>query len=582
MNFIDILTLGITTELDVLKRDTQRNSFFLYQHKGVFYADNTRIGNNNQGEAEIKFINVLRKAKEDNISLVISPEYSCPKSVIDKIIKEENFQPNQGKIWSLGGESLNKDQLINLKNINNDKIHVYFEDVYSNSDKVYVDPLYYIFSGKHGGVDKLIIIIQFKSRHMGGLWSSQLEPDHLIEGNTVYIIKNNESSVRLMSFICSQAMNFNARYEDDLISKHSWIDSPYLILSLQFNADPSHMEFIAFKKFVLSRQKRELITLNWGLETTFQDGGPLYRDMNAPRSAIYFRTSDTNLDYEPSKILENHAKGLYFLQIQRDKRVYFLNRSVELFKVNNKSVDISDGVDQQQRREGPSVSNIYIFDVSFNLERIETVSDNHIDFFRERGIKNAYLLDSTKSIVDKERLLNISNGKVKGKEKSNWSDVIHLNSFILEESTECNNRLTYIEDSYPNSESVRRNNFSIIYELDQKIIPNKALYPHSIKHLAENNVSLAFSKDAKKFAYKYNLVKSDGEIAKATLCYVGNFIAIEAVNKIYGELQKIFDEESSGKDTIVVFYKNGDDILHKSNTNAGSITDIPKDESSIS
>ena len=39
MNFIDITTLAISTELDVLKRDTQRNSLLLYQHKGDFFAD---------------------------------------------------------------------------------------------------------------------------------------------------------------------------------------------------------------------------------------------------------------------------------------------------------------------------------------------------------------------------------------------------------------------------------------------------------------------------------------------------------------------------------------------------------------
>src|SRR5690606_41794186 len=99
MNFVDISTLNIEIELDVLKRDTQRNSFFLYQHKGIFFADNTRIGNNNQEEAITKFRNVLGKAKDDNIALVLSPEYSCPKNIIDEIIQNEAMRPPQGKIW---------------------------------------------------------------------------------------------------------------------------------------------------------------------------------------------------------------------------------------------------------------------------------------------------------------------------------------------------------------------------------------------------------------------------------------------------------------------------------------------------
>ncbi|MGB5988391.1 MAG: hypothetical protein WBG43_01420 [Marinifilaceae bacterium] len=263
MNFQDISNLNITTELDILKRDTQCNSFFLYQHKGVFFADNTRIGNNDQDEAKSKFLNVLTKAKEENIAIVLSPEYSCPKSVIEEIIADDNLKPSVRKIWALGGESLNVEELNYLRTLDDENIHIHFEDCYSNSDKNYVDPLYYIFRGMYEGVEKLIVLIQFKSRHMGGLRSSQLEPENLIEGENVYIIKNNQSSIRLISLICSQAMNLNAAFEPELVTNHNWTDSPYLILSLQYNPNPSHNDFIAFKKFVLEKEKRELITLNW-------------------------------------------------------------------------------------------------------------------------------------------------------------------------------------------------------------------------------------------------------------------------------------------------------------------------------
>lgn len=581
MNFIDISTLNITTELEVLERDTQRNSFFLYQHKGVFFADNNRIGNNDQDEAETKFIKVLTKAKEDNIALVLSPEYSCPKSVIDQIIINKDLQPAQNKIWTLGGESLNKEELNNLRAINVENIYIHFEDCYNNSDKNYVDPLYYIFQGQHNGINKLIILVQFKSRHMGGLRSSQLEANNLIEGENVYIIKNNQNSVRLMSFICSQAMNFNATYEQSLVDNHSWIDLPFLILSLQFNPNPSHDDFIAFKKYVLKREKRELITLNWGKGTTFVNGRFLYQDTNTPRSGIYFKTTDTDLDYDPTKILSHHNKGFYFLQILRNKRVYFLNGSIELFKIDNKSVSIADAEEVQQRREGPSVSNIYAFDPNLNLEEVENISDKHIQFLKDNAITNTYLLSNDKSIIDKERLLNISTGRVKGKEKNKWADVIHLDSFKLNESDECNNRLTYIEDTYPSSQVVRSMNCSNIFELDMNIIPTTEVYPHSIKHLTDNNISLAFAQNATAFSYKYNIVNGNGNIEKATICYVGSAVPIEIVNKAYDELQNLFDEDSPGKNTIVVFYKRGNDILNKSNPDAGSIIDIPNNNSSI-
>jgi hypothetical protein len=582
MNFTDISNLNITTELEILKRDTQPYSSYLYQHKGVFYADNTRIGNNDPEEAMTKFINVLTKAKDENISLVLSPEYSCPKLVIDEIIANPDLQPSQQKLWALGGESLNKEELKYFRDLQNENIHIHFEDCYSTSDKKYVDPLYYIFKGQHDDIDKLIILIQFKTRHMGGLWKSQIEPDNLIEGNTIYIIKNNDQSVRLISLICSEAMNFTAQHEQQLVQAHNWLDSPYLLLSLQFNPNPSHTNFIAFKQFALSKERRELITLNWGFSTTIHGKGALYEETNAPRSAIYFKTSDIELDFKRNKIIHNHKKGLYFLQVKRDKRVYFLNREIELFKIHNKSVHISDGTDEQKRREGPSCTNVYYFDKNLNLiEFTNDIPDNHIDFLIDRGVSNVYLLDSTKSVIDKEILLNISTGNVKAKEGNKWADIINLNSFSLNELDECNNRLTYIEDTYQSSENARQFFCNCIVELDQNILPKPEDYPHSIKHLKDKNISLAYANNAHTFNYKYNVINSEKKIEKATICYVGSAVSTKIVEKAYDELQNLFEEETPGKNTIVVFYKIGNLILKKSNPDAGDITKIPTNNSSI-
>ena len=51
--------LNISTDLEVLRRDTQRNSSLLYQHKGEFFADNNRIGNvdqNNAGSYKTEYV----------------------------------------------------------------------------------------------------------------------------------------------------------------------------------------------------------------------------------------------------------------------------------------------------------------------------------------------------------------------------------------------------------------------------------------------------------------------------------------------------------------------------------------------
>ena len=167
MNFIDITTLAISTELDVLKRDTQRNSLLLYQHKGDFFADGNRIGNVDQNIAQTKFLKVLEKARQDNSDLVLSPEYSCPVSIIKHIIATDDIQPLTNKIWVLGGESITKEELGHLSDTNQENVLVHFEDDVLNTNKRYLDPLYYIFRGVHNGLNKLIVLIQFKTRHMG-------------------------------------------------------------------------------------------------------------------------------------------------------------------------------------------------------------------------------------------------------------------------------------------------------------------------------------------------------------------------------------------------------------------------------
>ncbi|WP_417874014.1 hypothetical protein [Xanthomarina gelatinilytica] len=579
MNFIDISDLNISTDLDVLKRDTQRNSFLLYQHKGDFFADNNRIGNTNQEVAHTKFLKVLEKARQDNIALVLSPEYSCPKSVINLIIDNENMQPPSNKVWVLGGESINKEEIAQLLAVNQDGVFIHCEDVISNTDKSYSDPLYYIFRGVHNGLTKLIVLIQFKTRHMG-VWSGDAERNNLIEGNNIYIIKNSNTSIRLMSFICSEAMNVRAGLNQQAKNEILWDDMPFLILHPQINPDPSHQSFVDFRKFILEGEKKELVSLNWGVNTFFNGNNWYSARGNTARSGIFFKTDELN--YKNTRVIRNHTKGLYFLHINKNKFVYYFDGIPELFHIENPPVHINQGEAPQRRREGPEVIEIYCFDnatSTFNV--IKATNDNHLQFFINRGITNDFLLNADNSILDKERLINISTGKIIGKLENKWCEVIYLNSFKLKEADECNCRMTYVEDTYASSEIIRNLNCSNLIELDNTILPDKSQYPESIKNLAyQNNIILSYSQDASTYKYKYNLTNENGDIQMATVCYLGN-VSAKQVNKTYDELQKLFDEGTEGKRRVVVFYRKGTDLCSKYDDTAGSITTSSNDNSSI-
>lgn len=576
MKFIDIASLNITVELDILKRDTQRNSIFLYQHKGVFHADNERIGNNIQQEAKTKFLNILTKAKYENTSLVLSPEYSCPKSVIEEIILNADLQPSQNKIWALGGESLDKEDLAYFKNVNDESIHIHFEDCYSTSDKKYVDPLYYILRGQYNGVDKLILLIQFKTHHMG-VWSGgDVERNNLIEGNNIYIIKNSNNSIRLISFICSEAMNVRGYLTQQIKDELLWNDMPFLILHPQINPDPSHSHFIDFRKEILDNNKKEIIALNWGKETYIGTLNWYELRSNSPRSGIFFKTSELN--YSNDYITKNHKKGLYFLHINREKYVYFLNGFTDLYWIENTPVDMIGGVASQRRKEGAEAIKIFNFTNNFVLEEIANISDNHIESLKERGLTNTYLLNVEKTIIDKEKLLNISTGKIIGKEKQNWSEIIYLKSFELDESSECNNRLTYIEDSYQSSKDVRKNNCEYISKLDE-ILLDKNNYPSSIEELKHKDIFLSYPSSNSK-DYRYNLIDEGGNVKKATVCFVGSETKADA-NVIYNNIRKIFDPDSSTIRRVVVFYTVGNSIEKIFDPSANLFTETSNDPTSI-
>lgn len=581
MRFIDVHTeFNICINLNILKRDTQRHSIILYQHVGEFSANVNKIGNSNHDEALLKYTKLIEKAKTANADLLVTPEYSCPLNIIEQIIQNPLSQPNNGKIWILGGESINKEELIKIQRYNNDNITVIFDETLLEETKNFYNPLFYVFKASQNDVDKLIILIQFKTCHMGVWGGGELERNNLIQGRDIYIIKNNNSSTRLMSFICSEAMNVRQLLTPQIKIDIDWDDKPYLIVNPQINPDPSYSEFILFRHFILESEKKELISLNWGKETTF-GGQNFFKDRgNTARSGVFYKTIEN--DFSENKILNNHKKGFYYLNIPRNKHVYYINGKVELIEIACPPVSITSGVSAQVRRDGPEAINSYYFDIANNkFSQYNNISDNHITYFTNLGLTNDYFTDPNVRIIDKERLLSLSLGKIVGGLGRQWCEIGNLNSFKLKEATECNSRVTYIDDNYEDSEELRSNYVERINKLSDDILPQTSLYPDSIKDLTKKNIKLKYCDTSKNFNFKYNITDiDDTSVVKTTICYLG-VAQDNKINKIFDELQKLFEDGSQGKSRVVVFYSRENNIRSKSDPNAGSITEVPTDNSII-
>ncbi|RZJ51250.1 MAG: hypothetical protein EOO19_01190, partial [Chryseobacterium sp.] len=260
MNFIFIEQMlpGLQIDLRVLSRGTERYRMLLYQHEGVLglTEHGTKLGN--MADSTVKFRSFLDLACSEHPDLVMTPEYSCPWANIREILDDSEKWPAEGKLWALGSESITPEQLTGFAtHYRSDQIVVHYDAGIFGGNGIFLDPLVYLFKATQNNEAKLIVLVQFKTQHMGVRTGGDLERDRLIEGRQIYIIRNNADSVNLIGVICSEAMNFPAAMGMQQRLDVGWNDRPFLVLNPQVNPDPIHEDFIAFRKFVTEQERKE-------------------------------------------------------------------------------------------------------------------------------------------------------------------------------------------------------------------------------------------------------------------------------------------------------------------------------------
>src|SRR5690349_20604296 len=117
----------LTYELNVLKRDTERYKMVLYQHSGVFYYTESRIGNEKTEPATFESLfSILNEKKPD---LLLTPEYSFPLEHTLNILTSNNTRPGPGKLWAICGESITMDELAQIDAMADDDLLIYLEEL---------------------------------------------------------------------------------------------------------------------------------------------------------------------------------------------------------------------------------------------------------------------------------------------------------------------------------------------------------------------------------------------------------------------------------------------------------------------
>ncbi|RYE50473.1 MAG: hypothetical protein EOP48_19700, partial [Sphingobacteriales bacterium] len=460
---------------------------FLYQHQGILFASPVRIGNQDQDLAHNQLSSFLQLLKSRNVDLGVTPEYVVPWTVLSALLTDSEKWPTEGKIWVLGMESISKERIKEFGTQWGDEIVFHFDQRVLECNENYLNAAVYVFRAKVENEQRLIALVQFKTKHMGA-WSDDLERNYMIPGSEIYVVRNNSTSVGLFTLICSEAMNLVQDLTGAVKTKLMWDDMPYLILNPQINPGPTHKFFLDFRNTVFAAEKKEVISLNWNncSKVLKKD---LIRD-GASRSGIFMHSTDFNFDAH--RIKKNHSLGMYYFYYGKDRHAFLLDSRTHAFQIDNPPVHITGGNGAQQFRNGPEVMAAFSLKGDFSWEELKEVSDGLEHYLKDHPCNNEFLLNPKSCVLEKERLVCISSGEIPERADRTWSNVNKLSSIRLSETTEVNFRLTVTQDITTESLSKRDYYIKAVEKLNNIILKDKSLYPASLARYKEENILLGY------------------------------------------------------------------------------------------
>lgn len=581
--FIDEILVGHTINLEILRPNTTLYRASLLQHKGTFHCGDTFFGN--QADETKKFISFFQAARDNNSNLVVTPEYSCPWNAIVHLLESTETAPNIGSLWVIGCESIS---VVRIREIQDqysgeNNIEILFNDeIEAGNVGVLLDPCCYMFKAQNPeGIEKLIVLVQFKTQHMG-VWESDLEQQKLISGEHIYILRNNPDSINLLTIICSDALVFNGAA---ISAQHPgrWENLPYIILSIQMNPKPAHQGFRNFRDGILRLNNKDVISLNWSSESQASFSTTFFNRFSKSNITICTDHIKNESRDEQNLIKSNHDKGLYYALIKPNRHTFYFSADIECAVLRMRKPYAGVINPALDRRRGPTIGSVYQYNFEQNnFVEIEIIDDGLQDFLMSIGIDSNSLTGGDLDILDKERLINFSVGEIEIKNGNvQWQIVNRLQSFIMED-TEIIRRYTVTFDEDGNE--FRTTRLTKFDELNLNILNRPELFPDVIATFRDNCGEVMFLNDGS-FNYQYNLVNNDDEYA--TVAHIGNKSKGTA-QALLKKLTELFPREYRQNNRIVVWYKpNVNDydcvatpVPKISNTEPNDFTSITKTDES--
>lgn len=274
-------------------------SLLFESNRGVFCVDNQYSSN------AYSLISVTLSIKP---SLLLTPEYSFPYSILDEIINNNSKWPKKGAIWCLSMEGISLDDykifMHNEANQNCMKITCPI-----NVEKNFVNALVYLYlaydkTDYSFSAPKLIVMPQLKTQPSADKYNSH-EGLNMSLGNTIYTFYDESSNAVFASLICADLFSNTCR---DLFINRSIRE--LILFNPQLTFTFLHEAFKHALTHLLDyrNSKTIIISLNWASGTNV--------DIN-PKPVIYHGFSAIFINpvgnyINEGMIKSNYKKGLIF------------------------------------------------------------------------------------------------------------------------------------------------------------------------------------------------------------------------------------------------------------------------------
>lgn len=532
-------------KLEALRQDKPQYSVMLFQSSGKVKFSNEFVGNSDSASVESKYEKFLDIAKEQSIHLAITPEYSCPWKVIDRVVNDVENLPRSGALWILGCESLHLKDLKDLPTLEH-LVWIYDKSIFDKPGN-FVDPVCIIFKTLDSNDnEKWVVVIQFKTHEMGG--DSQFgERLNLIKGEKIYHLNNEGDEINLIVLICSDA--FNAA-DDRLISKV--IRVPTLLIHIQLNENPQHEGFSEYRAILFKKahDETEIICLNWAGDTRINESEKPLGENNRCGTALYSKSSKLKTNEDTIRI--NHSLGMYTTYWKpKFAMAYYCHSAEAILKMRNTNVSQSAMAGAAASRTGPEMIAVYRWtssmwneELTFGNNWIREAIDTYSLNFLNLKINGSF------DVLNIERFIALSTGHIEGSE---WYLVKNL-LFFQTSSNEMINRMTCNLDQSSGAKEFRNTYLSRAQALGKGIKEKTFPFPEGIISLKDDAVlSYNFTLNANCNLYSNSRIKDSAPVA-----YIGDWPNEQTPQWIYDKML-----ESIGKferRRLVVWYKSDGEI----------------------